>query len=449
MVAFAIPDVPRRRIPPDGRWHTTAFWRDSISTLVDPTTAAAVTAGLLTVFGSDWAAATLDEPHAPHPFEYWYGLGTGIGRLVRLGRCLQLLGDLPAHVRDHLRNPMGFDAAEAEIRAAALFTQLGASITWTTDSTTRQTDFVADWGEQRVPVEVEQFVDREGGDREFGTIDAQFQRGLSEGLTASLREDGPQRASRATLAPPIDELAPLVEADDGPAMVMARRLGEAYGTRWGHIVTSAVGPGRYESDPGIVVEILREGHGHHWEAALAPGAQVDFARLCQRHLSDVDQQVAALGIPAVVILERRWPPTWWTPVIELVARSLSRGRHPSLGAVIMREADRNSAASRTAEVLHVLPTPRWLELPVAFRERLPCGSHHVDLVPERGGELDRSRLDEQDSARASTPAARLAEALQLMQFGHRMRWSRLQRAHPAASAGDLHEMMLAWSRGDA
>jgi hypothetical protein len=443
MVAFAIPNVPRRLFPSDGRWHTTAFWRDSISKSVDPTTAAAATAGLLTVFGPDWAAATPDEPHAPHPFEYGYGAGTGIGRLIRLGHCIHLLGDLPAHMRERLLDPAAFDAAEAVLRAAALFATLGAAITWTGD-------FVADWSGHRVAVEVEQLVDRGGehdGGPELGIIDAEFQRGLLDGLTATLRQGGTHLASRAVLTPPVNELAPLVEADDGPAM--ARHLGEAYGTRWGHIVMGAVGPDRHESDPGLVVEILREGHGHHWEATLSPGAQVDFARLCLSHLKDADPLGAATGIPRVVILERRWPPTWWTPVIELVATVLGRGHHPSLGAVIMREADRNLDASRTAEVLHVLPTPRWLELPAELRERLPRGSQHVDLLPAHADGLDRARLDDQDSTRASTPAARLAEALQLMQFGHRMRWSRLQRAHPNASAEDLHEMMLEWSRGGA
>jgi hypothetical protein len=446
MVAFAIPNVPRRLFPSDGRWHTTTLWRDSISTLVDATTAADVTAGLLTVFEPDWAAATPDEPHAPHPFECWYGLGAGIERLVRLGHCLHLLGQLPTRMRSSLRDPAEFDVVEAEIRAAALLANFGAAITWMTDSTTRQAGFVAAWSEHRVPIEVDQLADGDE-DREFGTIDAEFQRGLSEGLAASLRDGGAQLASRATLAPPVGELAPLVEADDNSAM--ARRLGGAYGTRWGQIVTSAVGPGRHESDPGLVVEILRDGHGHHWEAALAPGAQVDFARLCRSILEDANQRLAGIGLPSVVILERRWPPTWWPPVIELVARALRRGHHSSLGAIIMREADRDPDASRTAEVLHVLPTPRWLELPAELRERLPCGSHHVDLVPQRVGGFHRSRLDAQDSTRASTPAARLSEALQLMQFGHRMRWSRLRRAHPTASALDLQEMMLEWSRSDA
>jgi hypothetical protein len=349
-------------------------------------------------------------------------------------------------MRGRLRNPAEFDAAEAEVRAAALFAKFGASITWRMDSATSQADFVADWPEHRVPIEVEQLGD-DDGDRELDTIDAEFRRGLSEGLTASLCGGGTQLASRAVLAPPVDELAPLIEADDGPAM--ARRLGESYGRRWGHIVTGAVGPGRQFSEPGIVVEILREGHGHHWEAALAPGAQVDFARLCLGRLEHAEQQLAAIGIPGVVILERRWPPTWWTPVIELVASALSRGRYPLLGAVIMREADRNPDASPTAEVLHVLPTPHWPNLPVELRERLPPGSHHVDLLPERAGRLDRSRPDDHDGTRASTPAARLTEALALMKFGHRMRWSRLRRTHPTASDGELDEMMLEWSRGDA
>jgi hypothetical protein len=442
MVAFAIPNVPRRLFPADGCWHTTDFWRDSLATFIDPKVAAAATAGLLEVFDPDWAAAIPDEPHAPHPFEYWYGLGGGVARLVRLGHCLHLLGSTPPSVRARLLNPAEFDVAEAEVRAAAVFARLGATITWPSDSTTRQVEFVADWAGRRLPVEVEQLGDGKPDER-LGATEAAFQQGLSQGLADSLRESPTRLASRAVLAPPVDELEPLMEADDG--LARALRLGESYGARWGTLVVGSMGPGRHEL-PGLVVEILREGQGHHWESnGLAPGAQVDFARLCRDCLRDADQQVAATGLTGVVLLERRWPPTWWQPVIQLVARALVGGRFPSLGAVIMRETDRRPEASRTAEVLHVLPASRWQELPAEFRDQLPAGSHPVDLLPERAQGIDRSRLDDQDGARASTPAARLAEALQLMRLGHRLRWARLQREHPDASVEDLREMMLEWS----
>lgn len=341
MVAFAIPNVPHRLLPADGRWHTTAFWRDSIETLIDPATAAAATAGLLTVFDSAWAAAVPDEPHTPHPFEYWYGRGAGIARLVRLGHCLHLLGDLPALLRARLLNSAEFDEAEAEVRAAALFVRLGASITWLSDPTTGHGEFEANWSGHRVPVEVKQLGDGDS-DPELGVIDAGFRRGLSDG-----------------------------------------------------------------------------------------------------------QRGAATGLAGIAIIERSWASIGGTPAIELVASALSRGRFPSLGAVIMREADHDPEASRTAEVLHVLAGPRWMELPVELREQLPLGSHRVDLLPERARGVARERLDDQDSARASTPAARLAEALQLMRLGYRMRWSRLRREHPSASVEDLQTMMLQWSLGDA
>lgn len=443
MAAFALPKVPRRLFPPDGRWHATDFWRDSVATLIDPTAAAAVTAGLLTVFEPEWAAAVPDQPHAPHPFEYGYGLGDGIPRLVRLGYCLHLLGGLPSPVHARLRSPSEFDEAEAEVRASALFARFGASITWSSDP--RPPAFEAVWSDARIPVAVEQLAD-DGADRSPDSIDAAFERGLSDGLAGSLRESETRHASRAVLSPPLDELAPLVDAEDGPAM--AHQLGEAYGKRWGELVASA-GPGQHPS-PGLLIEIVRDGHGHRWEASsLAPGAQVDFARLCRNRLELASRQMPANGRAGVVILERRWFPTWWPPVIELVAQALNRGCHPSLGAVILREADRDPNASRTAELLHVLAGPRWLNLPRQLHEQLSPGSHHVDLLPEQARGFDRSRLDDQDSARASTPAARLAEALQLMRIGLRMRWSRLRREHPSASTEDLHQMMLEWSRNDA
>ena len=450
MVAFAIPNVPRRLFASDGCWHTTSFWRDSLAVLCEPDIVAAATSGLLSVFDPQWAAAIPDHPHAPHPFESWYGLGGGVPRLARLGYCLHRVDGLPEKLRARLLNPAEFDGAEAEVRAAALFAQLGASIVWNVDSTTRGVEFEAAWSEHRVPVEVEQLGDGDL-DRDFGAIDAAFERGLSKGLLASLRTSTTSLASRALLAPLVDELAPLVEAEveAEERQALARRLGESYGARWGTIAAKAEGPGRHES-PGLVVEILREGQGHQWEAAtLAPGAQVDFARLarnCSRH---ANQQVAATGLVGVAILERRWPPTWSAPVIELVGRALSRDRFPSLGAVMMREAARDSEASRTAEIVHVLPGAQWSELPAELRERLPPGSHRVELLPERALPGAKERRDDQDAARASTPAARLAEAFALMRLGYRMRWSRLRREHPSASTEELQTMMSKWSLADA
>ncbi len=449
MVAFAIPNVPRRLFPADGRWHATSFWRDSVAVLSDPMTSEAATEGLLTVFDPEWAAAVPDQPHAPHPFEYWYGLGQGVPRLVRLGYCLHQVGELPAELRARLLTAAEFDGAEAEVRAAALFAQFGASIVWTADSSTRNVEFEAGWSGRSLPVEVNQLGDGDAT-HDLGAIDAAFGRGLSEGLVASLRGDT-RFASRAVLAPLVDELAPLVDADadadEGRAL--AHRLGESYGGRWGSFAANAEGPGWHES-PGLVVEILHQGQGHQWEAAtLTPGAQVDFARVCRNCLKQSNQQVAATGLVGVAILERRWPPTWWTPVIELVARASSRGRFPSLGAVMMREADRNSTAGRTAEIIHVLAGSQWSELPAELRERLPPGSHRVALLPERDPEGASERRDDQDSARASTPAARLAEAFQLMRLGYRMRWTRLRREHPSASIEDLQIMMSKWSLGDA
>lgn len=324
MVAFAIPDVPRRIFPPDGCWHTTTFWRDSIAMLSDPKTAADATAGLLTVFDPAWAAAVPDQPHTPHPFEYSYGLGEGVARLVRLGHCIHLVGVPPSHLRARLLNSAQFDGAEVELRAAALFARIGASITWMSDPS-RDVEFEADWSGHRLPVEV-------------------------------------------------------VQLGDG--------------------------------DP----------------------------------LDEASQRVAATHLVGLAVVERRWPQIWSTPLIELVARDLSRS--PSLGAIILREADRDPEASRTAEVLHVLAGPRWIDLPAQLRDPLSLGSHRIDLLPARARAVTRERLDDLDSARASTPAARLAEALQLMRLGYRMRWSRLRREHPSASVEKLQAMMLEWSLGD-
>jgi hypothetical protein len=433
MVAFSIPAVPRRLLPFDGRWHGAAAWRDTMASLVDAQTAAAATNALLDVFTPEWAASIPDETHQPHPFEYWFSLGGGMSRLARLGYALHLIGTVPGELRARLLHPAEYEAAEAEARAAALFVRVGAGLEWPSRGAEVRPDFVVCWSDgTRMPVEVKQLGDGDQ-DRALGRIDTSFQDGLHRGLEDALRDRSMECASRAVLSAIPDELLPLVDAEDGSES--AYRLGQDYGARWGALVCTRPAVGTYDPRPGLVVEILREGRGHHWEAAgLAPGAQVDRARLVRNQLRHADRQVTSTGLVGIAILERRWPPIWSSPVIDLVGRVLPR--FEGLGAVIMREADLSPTAARSAEVLHVLPGLHWDALPSEARTRLAVGRHRFDLLS--------ARRDDFELARAPSPAARFAEAAELMRLGYQLQRARLRREHPDATQEELGEMVARW-----
>lgn len=437
MVAFELPELPRRVLPQD--WHATSFWHDTVASLAAPIVGDASTQALRSVFDDEWVSSIPDEPHDPHPFEYWYARGGGVPKLLRLGDCLAELGDVPIELRRRLRRRVDFDAAESEVRAGALLHRAGAEIDWIQAGRSPAPEFFAVWGTDRVPVEVKQLGDG-ARDRELGVVDAAFDRGLMSGLKDALKGCTTEPSSTAVLSEVLDELKPLAELEDPAASARdAERLGAGYGNAWGSLVRSGAAPGRYHPRPGLVVEVRPDGARQHaWEArTLSPGACVDYARLAGNALRKANTQICATGFVGIAVIERRWPPRWAPGVRGLVGRLLEGERYPGVGAVFMREAELAPGASRTAEIIHVLPGLAWNDLPTAAQSAFPPGSHRIDL---RG-----ARRDDFELQRASSPEQRFAEACKLMRVGYGLQWSRLRREHPDASDEQLTRVLREWS----
>lgn len=463
------PEVSRRLLPSDGGWHLASSWLSAAGYMADAAVAATSTNALRSVFTARWASELPDGRRQPHPFEYWYAIGGGVGMLLHLGWCLSLVpepGRFAAELRGDATNPAAsrdrFDAAAAELRAAALIMSLGGDITWVDRTQEPRPDFNARFVDEFVGCEVKQLNDGEQ-DTAFARVDGSFWEAFDTAVQETQRRLGVQIGARVQIRPPIERLEACAQAKP-PAVEDARAMGRDAGTAVGELLAQRPLPGDYRLDAHLHVSVLgsraSDAALEVESTSLQPTTGLYVKRVL-RSIRAASQQLAGGGGGRLVILERRWPMSWPPGVVEGL-RPL--GELPDVGAVLLREEAAVASASRTAEAITVVPGPKWCGLSSRFRNALPaecaaCGRRHAVLdllgwMPGRptpwvsGAPVDESANDAIAAARRTPPARKLAQAIQQMGVAYELERARLLARHPKATPTELAAAFRAWQLRD-
>ncbi len=462
------PEVSRRLLPSDGGWHLASSWINAAGYMADARVAATATNALRSVFTTSWTAELPNGPRQPHPFEYWYAIGGGVGMLLHLGWCLSLVpeaGRFAAELRGDATNSVAsrdrFDAVAAELRAAALIMSLGGDVTWVDRTQEPRPDFSARFDEEVVWCEVKQLND---GDEDiaFARVDGSFWEGFDTAVHETQRRLGAQHGARVHVRPPVERLEACAQARP-PDVEGARAMGRDAGTAVGELLAERPLPGEYRLDPGLEVAVVgsrANDAGLVLESGSLQPTTGLYVKRVLRSIRGASQQLAGGG-GRLVILERRWPMSWPPGVVEGLSKL---GDHADVGAVLLREEAAVASASRTAEAITVVPGPRWCDLPSGLRKALPaeceaCGRRHAVLdllgwMPGRprpwvsGKPVDESVNDAIAVARRTPPALKLAQAIDQMGVAYELERARLLARHPTATPTELAAAFRAWQLRD-
>lgn len=472
-VVATFPEVSRRLLPPDGSWHLASGWIRATSLMAEPTVVAAATRALLEVFTPEWAVALPEHSRQPHPFEYWYAIGGGVGMLLHLGWCLSLVPNAGRFASELRGDPTAaessrdrFDASAAEVRGAALMIALGGAVAWVDRAQERRPAFDARFGDDVVRCEVKQLNDGRA-ETAYARVDGSFWEGFDAGEQAAHRRLAVPPRARIRMRPPIERLEVCANAEP-LELETARAMGLHAGAAVAELLAQRPSPGDYRLDPDLEITVLSSRANDAGLATHSTSIQPQTSLYVDRVLRSIrraQNQLATGDVGGrVVILERRWPMAWPPGLASGLNAAANRGELPDVGAVILREEANVMGAARSAESIVVIPGPRWSELPALLRDVLPdacedCDRHHavIDLlgwVPGRptpwveAQAVDESTNDAIAIARGTPPEVKLMQAIEQMSLACALQRANLRARYPTATPDELAAAFRAWQLRD-
>lgn len=376
-------DVPDRRFDPfpaDGEWAKSEWFTEVAPEHASALAISEAVAALRPIFSPERVRELPGNGRMPHPFAWHYFQRGGIRLLLRLGRCLSLIGSPPEIVSD-LIHPTRFETRSAEAWAGALFVRLGAKIRFVPEREEgMKPEFIATFPEgHRLAVEVKGLSTSEK-ENWLHRVTLAFMQGIWD--TQMTRDPRQHSPSRADITPPIERLQEIAQLKSEP-LEEARALGRAVGEQWAEFLEHRPPVGRHAVSPSLRVDILPDGEwsgsGQFMMRSPPPPKLHAFQRLQRGPLRGASLKFQQHELPGVLVIEKPEMGRWDSRDLDKLASELKRpatwAEH--VAAVLVKfDHDHHDLA-------YLMPGPLAEQLPARLTERFPncsrCGLRHAEV----------------------------------------------------------------------
>lgn len=365
--------------PPDGDWANSDWVRSIAASSASPATARRAIARLRPILHPDWVRGLDKHATRMHPFTWQYFNRGGVREILTLGRCLDILG-APDELTKDLKEPSRYLTRSNEAWSGALFTWLGAHVEYIPENLRgEKPEFLGTFPDGQVVVE-NKGLDRGALESAFYDVNLAFQRGIWDALAQVGRALVP---SRAIITPPTERLAALAHREATDREDQARAPGRDIGAKWVAFAKTAPPPGDYLVDSDLRVIMLppeRAAQSGQTEMSvpLPPGKSY-FNRLRRNALKHAAKKFHNFGPPGIVVVEKLKFARWDQDAIAALEHGLRNGSGwaAPVAALFVRY---DAFGAEIQDAVHVLPGPRWRDLPASLRAQIPkcggCGQHH-------------------------------------------------------------------------